>query len=86
MLGRAGPDGRRTVRVRTPLVVPLLEGDHVELAEDLVRWYSVVSCRQAGLSGTSHWTALGRVTLPSYELVLRESSPGERLVWEVMSS
>jgi hypothetical protein len=78
-----GPDGRTVVRVRVHLPGPPSPGDHVEMEDDPVRWYALVSSR--ALPGSQHTSPSGAPTC-CYELVLRESSPGERLAWEVMSS
>ncbi len=78
-----GPDGRTVVRLRAHMPGPLSEGDHVELDGESPRWWTVVSLR------TIPWSDLvsaAGVRCERYELVLRESSPGERLAWEVMSS
>lgn len=78
-----GPDGRTTVRLRAGMAGPLSPGDHVELDGDVVRWFSVVSCLRVGPDGRAGPSGLYQDV---FELVLRETSPGERLAWEVMSS
>lgn len=77
---RSGPDGLRVVFVRVPLAAPLEPGSQADVGgSDPVRLYGVVSCSRSGSGGAPG-------SLPCWDLVLQESSPAERLAWEVMSS